>query len=322
MTASVPSRIALATSEASARVGRGAWIIDSSIWVAVMTGLLQRLASRMRRFCASGTSSNGSFTAAHILAITRQITEHKKAVEALRASEEQYRAIFNASADSLVLRDADFRVVDVNPAYEAMSGRRREEALGRNGLTMSPPELTAHVKQLHALALAGERVMFEALARRKDGSRFNIETRGVPILHKGQPHVLYIGRDITARKTEEELLRASEEQYRAIFDASEDALVLWNSDLQRVDVNAAYERIYGYPRDFVLKGDYERHVPPEYARRRRFLQGRRAPCPFRARFFGGTRGSRAALLKRSRGPAARPRVRAEPRRRRGRRARC
>ena len=39
ITASVPSRIAFATSEASARVGRGAWTIDSSIWVAVMTGL-------------------------------------------------------------------------------------------------------------------------------------------------------------------------------------------------------------------------------------------------------------------------------------------
>jgi PAS domain S-box-containing protein len=208
---------------------------------------------------------------AHILAMTREITQRKSAVEALRASEEQYRAIFNASADSLVLRDAAFRVVDVNPAYEAMSGRRRDEALGRSDLTMSPPELNAHVKRLHQRALAGERVLFEALARRKDGSRFNIETRGVPILHKGEPHVLYIGRDITARKTEEELLRASEEQYRAIFDASEDALVLWDSDLERVDVNAAYERIYGYPRDFVLKGDYERHVPPQYAERRREL---------------------------------------------------
>ena len=117
----------------------------------------------------------------HILAMTREITERKHAVEALRASEEQYRAIFNATADSLVLRDAEFRVVDVNPAYEKMSGRTREEALGRNDLTMSPPELNAHVRALHARAVAGEPVMFEALARRKNGERFDIETRGVPI---------------------------------------------------------------------------------------------------------------------------------------------
>ncbi|HEX2198697.1 MAG TPA: PAS domain S-box protein [Burkholderiales bacterium] len=188
----------------------------------------------------------------HVMAMTRQITERKRAVEALKASEEQYRAIFNASADSLVLRDADFRVVDVNPAYEAMSGRRREEALGRDGLTMSPPELNQHVKTLHARALAGEPVMFEALARRKDGSRFNIETRGVPIRHQGRPHVLYIGRDITARKSEEELLRASEEQYRAIFNAAADALVLRDAQARVVDVNPAFLAISGYAREEVI----------------------------------------------------------------------
>jgi PAS domain S-box-containing protein len=207
----------------------------------------------------------------HVLAMNREITERKAAVEALRASEGQYRAIFNAAADSMVLRDAAFRIVDVNPAYERMSGRAREEVLGRDGLTMSPPELNEHVKRLHARALAGEAVLFEARARRQDGSRFDIETRGVPILHQGQPHVLYIGRDITARKTEEELLRASEQQYRAIFDASADALVLWDSKLRRVDVNPAYERIYGFSREEVLAPAYAEQAAPEYAERRRDL---------------------------------------------------
>ncbi len=50
MTASVPSKMALATSLASARVGRGFSIIDSSIWVAVMTGLRHAEARRMTCF--------------------------------------------------------------------------------------------------------------------------------------------------------------------------------------------------------------------------------------------------------------------------------
>ncbi len=168
------------------------------------------------------------------------------------ASEARYRAIFNAAADSMVLRDEEFRVVDVNPAYEKMSGRPRAEALGRSDLTMSPPELNAHVRALHARALAGEPVQFEALARRKDGSRFEIETRGVPIQHEGRPHVLYIGRDITARKGAEQLLRASEEQYRAVFNASTDGLVLRDADFRIVDVNPAYEALSGYSRAEVL----------------------------------------------------------------------
>jgi PAS domain S-box-containing protein len=176
----------------------------------------------------------------------------KDADEALRASEGRYRAIFNAAADSMVLRDAEFRVVDVNPAYEKMSGRPRAEALGRNGLTMSPPELTEYVRGLHARALGGEPVMFEARARRKGGERFDIETRGVPIEHEGRPHVLYIGRDITARKSAEQLLRTSEEQYRAIFNAATDALVLRDADFHIVDVNPAYEALSGYTRAEVL----------------------------------------------------------------------
>ena len=62
ITASAPSRMALATSEASARVGRGAEIIDSSIWVATMTGLAQRRAAVTIFFWTSGTSSSGSST--------------------------------------------------------------------------------------------------------------------------------------------------------------------------------------------------------------------------------------------------------------------
>ena len=57
MTASVPSRMALATSDASARVGRGLEIMDSSIWVAVITRSPRRLAASMICFWSIGTVS-------------------------------------------------------------------------------------------------------------------------------------------------------------------------------------------------------------------------------------------------------------------------
>ena len=62
ITASAPSSTALATSEASARVGAGLVIIDSSIWVATMTGLALRRAFSMICFCRNGTSSSGHST--------------------------------------------------------------------------------------------------------------------------------------------------------------------------------------------------------------------------------------------------------------------
>jgi PAS domain S-box-containing protein len=197
-----------------------------------------------------------------------------RAVAELERSEEQYRAIFEAAADSMVLRDADFRVVDVNPAYEAMSGRKREDVLGTNKLTMSPLALNEHVRGLHARALAGEKVMFESRARRKNGERFDIETRGVPILRQGRPHVLYIGRDITARKSDEKALRASEEQYRAIFNAAADALVLRDAEFRIVDVNPAYVALSGFSREEVLGRQHVVANPPETEARIRALHAK------------------------------------------------
>ena len=63
ITASVPSSTALATSDTSARVGTGAWIIDSIICVAVMVSLLRSRASLIIRFCSPGTAALPTSTA-------------------------------------------------------------------------------------------------------------------------------------------------------------------------------------------------------------------------------------------------------------------
>jgi PAS domain S-box-containing protein len=186
----------------------------------------------------------------------RDISERRRADRALRDSEEQYRAIFNASVDALVLRDAQFRIVDVNATYETMSGYARAEVLGVDRVLANPPEVRETIRGLHERALAGETIRLETELRRRDGRRFDLELRGVRIQHRGQPHVLYIGRDITQAKRAERALRDSEEQYRAIFDASADALVLRDADYRAVQVNSAYVAMSGYTREEILAADH------------------------------------------------------------------
>jgi PAS domain S-box-containing protein len=199
----------------------------------------------------------------HVLAVGRDITERKRAEAALRDSEAQYRAIFNASADALVLRDADFRIIDVNATYERMSGMPHAEVVGVDRIIANPAEVAPAIRALHERALAGETIELEVPFLRRDGLRYQIELRGVPIRHLGEPHVLYIGRDITERKRAEAALRDSEAQYRAIFNASADALILWNSRFVRVDVNPAYERIFGWSRDEVVGCDVDGPNPDD-----------------------------------------------------------
>jgi PAS domain S-box-containing protein len=193
----------------------------------------------------------------HVLYIGRDVTDAKHSERALRASWEQYRAIFNAWADAVVLRAADFSIVDVNATYEAMSGYKLDEVLGVDHVLANPPEVGPTIRALHERALAGEPIALDTVLVRRDGQRYDLELRGVPIQHRGQPHVLYIGRDITQRKQAVTALRASEEQYRAIFNASADALMLWDRHLRRIDVNPAHERIFGYTRDDVVGRGFE-----------------------------------------------------------------
>ncbi len=126
--------------------------------------------------------------------------DRSRAEVALRASEEQYRTIFNATLDGLVLRDASYRLVDVNQAILTMSGYRREELLGTMRSVFSAE---APSRALHERALLGEPVQSEFRGTRRDGTKLVAEVRAIRIQHQGQAHVLNLVRDITAQEEAE-----------------------------------------------------------------------------------------------------------------------
>jgi PAS domain S-box-containing protein len=131
------------------------------------------------------------------------IDARKRAEEALRASEEQYREIFNAAADAFVLRDGQARVVDVNPAFLQISGYSREEVVSGTRWIFALPEHADVAREMHRRCIAGEAVRFEMKARRKDGSLIDVEMRAVRVMYRGVPHALGMARDITAQKRAE-----------------------------------------------------------------------------------------------------------------------
>jgi PAS domain S-box-containing protein len=149
-----------------------------------------------------------------IVAFTREITERKRAEQALRASEEQYRQIFNASVDAMVLRDADYRVVDANPAALAMSGYSRDEVIGTDRALLQASDLTKSIRARLKDVLAGQHVHFEGKAIIKSGKLIDVEFRGMPVQYHGRPHVLTIARDLTERRRAESQRSELEAQLR------------------------------------------------------------------------------------------------------------
>ena len=149
-----------------------------------------------------------------VVAFSREITQRKLAEDALRASEEQYRAIFAASVDGMTLVDTAGRIVDANPAFTGICGYPRVELLGRTLDVLRPSADGPSCATLLGELTDGLMAHGECQARRSDGTLVDVEVRGVPMHYAGQPHVLAIVRDITDRKRAEDERERLEAQLR------------------------------------------------------------------------------------------------------------
>jgi len=188
-----------------------------------------------------------------ILSMSRDITEKKNAEEALRLREEQYRAIFEASSDAFVLRDANLDIVDVNPAFLQLYGFTREQLAARGGYPDNfPAAYVAERRQRIERALAGEESRAETIALRPDGTTFEADMRVIPVRYRGEPHVLSVVRDITERRQRERELQKSEARLRATVEAAFDCIIGMDGEGRIVEFNAAAERCFGHARAAVL----------------------------------------------------------------------
>jgi PAS domain S-box-containing protein len=142
-----------------------------------------------------------------ILALTREITERKAAEEALRASEEQYRGIFDTASDGFGVWRSDGTLVDVNPAMYRMHGYvSREEFMALDPRWYIHPQSHGQFQQFLQTLQTGRLFHCEGRDIRKNGEIFDVEIHGITFQYRGEPHLLSIVRDITERK------RAAEER--------------------------------------------------------------------------------------------------------------
>jgi PAS domain S-box-containing protein len=155
------------------------------------------------------------------MGIMADITARKQAEEALKASEENYRTIFNAVNDAIAVVDLEeIRFLDVNQKWSQMSGFSAEEAkhldLAALCLQESPFKVE-YAKTLIKKAVAeGEPQIFEWLARNREGRPHWVEVNLKRTAIGGVDRILAVVRDIGERKRVEEALKESEEKLRVL----------------------------------------------------------------------------------------------------------
>jgi PAS domain S-box len=139
----------------------------------------------------------------HILAYSREITQYKAALAAVRGREEQYQAVFEGSADAMAIWNRDLRIIEINRAFTRLYGFEREDVIGTILDNRIEAVARAQRERLIRAALDGQEGLMETDGVRKDGSRFEVELRYLPIAYAGEPHVLAVGRDLSARRAAE-----------------------------------------------------------------------------------------------------------------------
>ena len=192
-----------------------------------------------------------------LLVVVRDMTERKRAETALMESITQFRTLFEASPDAIILIDQrdNWPILDCNTAACQMNGYTHDELVGQpidilNAEPFNPEGRAAYLEQIRKAGVFHQ----ESTHRRKDGTIFLVDISTSLITLGGREVVLGIDRDITERKRAEQALMESMAQFRTLFEASPEAIMLLDpsDNFSIIDCNTAACQMNGYDREELI----------------------------------------------------------------------
>ena len=197
----------------------------------------------------------------------RDISERKKAEEEVQKSEERYRNVIEDQTEFICRFLPDGTHLFVNDAYCRYFGKNRDDLIGHRFRPKIPPEDRERVARLIA-SLTPEHPV-EAIDQRiimPDGSIRWQRWSDRAIYHADGSLKEYqsVGRDITDRKHEEEVLQESERKFRALSENSQDYIMRYDREHRHTYANPACLRVVGITAEQLIgKTHHEMGFPPD-----------------------------------------------------------
>ncbi len=210
-------------------------------------------------------------------------------------SDQSYRAIFEVAGDAIcVLDPATGEILDANPALCVRHGYTLDEVkrVGIREISVDREPYTLERLYVYMQrAAGGEPQRFEWRSRTRCGDEVLWEAHLARLALEGRDRLLVVARDITERKRADEALRASEESYRTLFDATADAICIYDPDTGAIlDTNRTNCELHGYTAEEIRTLGVERLNPDRepYTMERAFAYMARAAAGEPQRFEWAT----------------------------------
>jgi len=193
----------------------------------------------------------------------RDITERKKAEEALRVSECQFRSLIENLSDGVFVHDFDGKILFVNQASCNNTGYLRDELLNLLvfDIDANIVERDDRIRYWFTMGV-GESMMFTAEHRRKDGTTYPAEIHLNRMNFEDKPVILAVARDITDRKQTEEKLQEERDRAQKYLDIAGTMFVALNTAGEVTLINKKGCMILGYDENEILGENwFENFVP-------------------------------------------------------------
>jgi PAS domain S-box-containing protein len=202
----------------------------------------------------------------HLINITRDVTERKQTMDALKLRESYLTAIIENQPGLIWLKDLDGRFLAVNGSFARSCGKETpEELLGKMDSDVWPAELAEKYETDDAEVIKLKTPMHFEESIFDQGQTKWFETFKTPILNETGRVIGTTGfaRDITGRRSAEDALRESEARFRTLFEQVAVGVAEMETSTGRfISINQKYCNILGYTRQEMLNLDFQTITHP------------------------------------------------------------
>ncbi len=228
-------------------------LVQSSGVVDMQMAWMRKDETRLDVVVSSSFVRAGDGAPVGVVYAATDITERRRAEQALREGEHRYRTLFEGNPMPMWVFDLEtLRFLAVNEAAVHHYGYSKDELLEMTIADIRPaedvPKLRAVLNNLHE-----KNTGLLVRHKKKDGTLIDVEISSFEFVSGGRLARLVIAADVTERQRAQERLREGEERYRLLFERNVAGVYRTTVEGRVLDVNEALAAIFGYTREELLK---------------------------------------------------------------------